>query len=125
MACTDQCKRNFGWEVTRVFSYEDMQRCILPEDLPAMQEKVAHAIEAHQPYIAQYRIRDPDGSLHWIEAQGKFFYNNDIPQSLMASKPSRRIWVVKIKDPRWSRLVGFVKSPGTPCRCGRRYCVPG
>lgn len=77
MSCTDQCKRNFGWDVSKPFSYEDMLRCILEDDRVEMQEQVALAIREGSPYHAHYRTRHPDGSIHWIEAQGNVTYVED------------------------------------------------
>lgn len=85
MSCTDQCKRNFGWDVSKRFSYEDMMGCILPEDLPGMQERVRTAIHDRQPYFAQYRVRHPDGNIRWIEAQGKVIFEENIPQKIIGT----------------------------------------
>lgn len=81
MSCTDQCKRNFGWDTAMEFSYSDMLGCIVDEDREAMQASVARAIEQHIPYIAQYRVRYGDDSIHWIEARGSVTYDeNGCPQ---------------------------------------------
>ncbi|WP_118975754.1 PAS domain-containing sensor histidine kinase [Taibaiella koreensis] len=82
MACTDQCKRNFGWDTKETFRYDDMLDCILPQDRGGMQERVMQAIMNNEAYIAQYRVRHPDGSLHWIEARGMVAYENGIPQKI-------------------------------------------
>ncbi|MDQ1150383.1 PAS domain-containing sensor histidine kinase [Sphingobacterium zeae] len=76
MSCTDQCKRNFGWDTTKEFSYSDMLGCIVAEDLEAMQACVARSIELQIPYNAQYRVRHNDNSIHWIEARGWVTYDN-------------------------------------------------
>lgn len=77
MSCTDQCKRNFGWDMARPFSYSDMLGCIVDEDREAMQASVARSIEQHVPYMAQYRVRHGDNSIHWIEARGWVTYGED------------------------------------------------
>lgn len=66
MACTRQCKENFGWSPSAPFSYSDMLSCILPEDLPNMLNMVNVAIREKQPYLAQYRVRHSDGRIRWI-----------------------------------------------------------
>lgn len=75
MSCTDQCKRNFGWDTALAFSYEDMLGCILDEDRAEMQEQVAQSIQQNIPYHAEYRVRHADASIHWIEAQGWVTYD--------------------------------------------------
>ncbi|QMV67198.1 PAS domain-containing sensor histidine kinase [Sphingobacterium paramultivorum] len=81
MSCTDQCKRNFGWDTAKDFSYSDMLGCIVNEDREAMQASVTRAIERHVPYTAQYRVRHGDDSIHWIEARGWVTYDeNGCPQ---------------------------------------------
>jgi len=85
MACTPQCKKNFGWDPSKAFSYAEMLSCILPEDLPEMQAKVSAAIEHQQLYKAQYRVKHPDGSVHWIDANGKVLYKNGIPYELLGT----------------------------------------
>ena len=77
MSCTDQCKRNFGWDTAIEFSYSDMLGCIVDEDREAMQATVARAIEQQMPYIAQYRVRHGDNSIHWIEARGWVTYDEN------------------------------------------------
>ncbi len=79
MTCTNQCKRNYGWDTAQPFSYENMLSRIVEEDLPGMQALVAKAVESARPYLAQYRVRFPDGSVRWIEAQGKVFYQEGVP----------------------------------------------
>lgn len=81
MSCTDQCKRNFGWDTTKEFSYNDMLGRILDEDREEMQASVAIAIQQQIPYHAAYRVRHSDNSLHWIEARGWVTYDeNGYPQ---------------------------------------------
>ncbi|WP_293953936.1 MULTISPECIES: PAS domain-containing sensor histidine kinase [unclassified Sphingobacterium] len=75
MSCTDQCKRNFGRDTTKEFSYSDMLGCIVEEDREAMQDCVARSIELHIPYNTQYRVRHTDNSIHWIEACGWVTYD--------------------------------------------------
>ncbi|WP_313263525.1 PAS domain-containing sensor histidine kinase [Sphingobacterium sp.] len=83
MSCTDQCKKNFGWDTALAFSYEDMLGCILDADRAEMQEHVAESIEKNIPYHAQYRVRHADESIHWIEAQGWVTYDeNGSPRAI-------------------------------------------
>jgi two-component system, chemotaxis family, CheB/CheR fusion protein len=51
---------------------EEILKRIHPEDLPGVWAKVEAALDPvnPQPYVAEYRINLPDGSLRWIEAHG-------------------------------------------------------
>ena len=44
---------------------------VLPEDVPALDEAFAKARNGGADYHMEYRVRWPDGSLHWLESQGK------------------------------------------------------
>jgi PAS domain S-box-containing protein len=85
---------HMGWwhydPVTRISSWDDRYREIFgvtgytrpndeilaqiihPDDLPDVWARAEAALDpAHpQPYMAQYRINRPDGSMRWIEAHG-------------------------------------------------------
>jgi PAS domain S-box-containing protein len=49
--------------------------CLHPQDREAFKEAVNHAIQQRTSFHHEYRIIWPDGSLHWIEAKGRAFYN--------------------------------------------------
>ena len=44
---------------------------VVSEDVPALDDAFAKARNEGADYHAQYRVRWPDGSLHWLESQGK------------------------------------------------------
>jgi PAS domain S-box-containing protein len=46
-------------------------RFVVPEDVPALDEAFAKVRAEGADYHMQYRVRWPDGSLHWLESQGK------------------------------------------------------
>ncbi|MFN0257319.1 PAS domain-containing sensor histidine kinase [Pedobacter ureilyticus] len=80
MSCTAQCKRNFGWDTSKPFSYEDMVDSIIEEDRTEMQKQVFDSISQGKDYFAEYRVRHPDDSIHWIRAQGRVDFDNNVPQ---------------------------------------------
>jgi PAS domain S-box-containing protein len=55
--------------------YENLAACIHPEDLKAVNNAVDRARTDRQDYCHEYRAVWPDGSIHWIEGKGKFFYS--------------------------------------------------
>jgi PAS domain S-box-containing protein len=50
---------------------------LLPEDLPDVEQAMAEAIETLGEYVAEYRIRHPDGSVRWVEARGRVIAGAD------------------------------------------------
>jgi PAS domain S-box-containing protein len=56
-------------------SYADWERCVHPEDLDWVNKAVDKAKDNHEDYAGQYRIIWPDGSLHWVDARGRFHYD--------------------------------------------------
>lgn len=75
MTSSNQCKANYGREITAPFSYQELIDAILPEYREEVQKKITHAIENNAVYHAEYPISWPDGSTHWIRASGKARYN--------------------------------------------------
>jgi PAS domain S-box-containing protein len=72
---TDTCKRSYGRSEGDLFEYEDMVEAILPEDLPGMMQVARHGLDHCLPYRVEYRVRWPDGSIHWVLASGQPLYN--------------------------------------------------
>ncbi|WP_153800748.1 PAS domain-containing protein [Foetidibacter luteolus] len=75
MQCTAQCKANYGLSPHAVFNFPDLMDIILPDDREYVQQLVAQAIKEHKVYNSEYRIRWPDGSIHWIRASGVATYD--------------------------------------------------
>jgi PAS domain S-box-containing protein len=46
-------------------------RFVVPEDVPGLDAAFAKARAEGAEYHMQYRVRWPDGSLHWLESEGK------------------------------------------------------
>ncbi len=79
----------FGYEPgTPNRDYINWERRVHPDDLEWIHEATRAAMDHHQPLALQYRIIWPDGSLHWIDAQGRFLYD-------AAGRPIRMIGVVR------------------------------
>ncbi|MEP6515688.1 PAS domain S-box protein [Microcoleus vaginatus] len=49
--------------------------CIHPEDLKGVENARNQALAQRTDYFHENRVVWPDGSIHWIEGKGKFFYN--------------------------------------------------
>ncbi|MDN3587510.1 ATP-binding protein [Pedobacter aquatilis] len=70
MSCSEQCKKNFGLQANERFDFEDLMNAILPEYREQIQQKVEEAIKTKTAYHAEYLIKWPDNTLHWINASG-------------------------------------------------------
>ncbi|MEZ2279084.1 MAG: PAS domain S-box protein [Microcoleus sp.] len=58
-------------------SCKNWAECIHPEDLTDVRNSIAVARSDRQDYVQEYRVLWSDGSIHWIEARGKFFYSEE------------------------------------------------
>ncbi|AFZ24099.1 PAS domain S-box [Cylindrospermum stagnale PCC 7417] len=56
-------------------TYEAFCACVLPEDREALQQSITLACQQKIDYSHEFRVVWPDGSIHWIERKGRFYYN--------------------------------------------------
>ncbi len=52
-------------------SYEAYLKLIHPEDRSAVEESIAGALQREEPYTVEHRILCPDGSVRWLEGDGR------------------------------------------------------
>ncbi|GAB1539425.1 hypothetical protein NUACC21_20910 [Scytonema sp. NUACC21] len=57
-------------------SYEVWASRVHPEDLAQTEVKLQQAMLEKKEYHHEYRMRWSDGSVHWVEARGKFTYDS-------------------------------------------------
>jgi PAS domain S-box-containing protein len=57
-------------------SYEDWTRCVHPEDLSRAEQELRRAIVDGEG-ASEYRVAWPDGSVRWIQARGKVFFDEE------------------------------------------------
>nr|WP_314497933.1 ATP-binding protein [uncultured Chryseobacterium sp.] len=77
MSCSDICKANFGLTKNDRFDFEDLMNAIVPEYRELVNSRVTKAIESHSAYNAEYLVKWPDGSLHWMNASGLPSYDTE------------------------------------------------
>jgi PAS domain S-box-containing protein len=64
-------------------SYEGWAKLLHPDDLAGAEADVRRAIETGK-YLTEFRVIWPDGSVHWLEARGNVFKDeNGAPERLM------------------------------------------
>jgi signal transduction histidine kinase len=62
----------------------DFQRRIHPDDVDRVDQAIEEAKNKRQPYAAEFRIPQPDGTQHWVIARGKFYYaSNGNPERML------------------------------------------
>jgi PAS domain S-box-containing protein len=54
---------------------DDFYRRVHPEDLASLEKAIQLAVENRQPFSVTHRVIWPDGSIHWISAQGQISLN--------------------------------------------------
>ncbi|MBW4622002.1 MAG: PAS domain S-box protein [Cyanosarcina radialis HA8281-LM2] len=73
---TDKCKALFGLPADAEVSYEITLNLIHPDDRAAIDEAVRRSLQEGVEYDVEYRSVWSDGSIHWIAAKGRGFYDD-------------------------------------------------
>ncbi len=74
---TERCSQLLGLEKNTETSYQVFLNTLHPEDRDRTDEEIRQALANHTEYNAEYRVVWSDGSVHWVAAKGKGFYNQD------------------------------------------------
>ncbi len=72
---TEKCQQLFGLSPEAEMGYEIFLRSIHPEDCQVIQEAIARSLEEKVDCDIEYRSLWSDGSIHWIAAKGRVFYD--------------------------------------------------
>jgi PAS domain S-box-containing protein len=69
---------------TYVGRVEDFHRRIHPLDRERIAKAVKDAMNRHLPYVAEFRVLWPDGTVRWVAAKGTFYYaTNGDPERMV------------------------------------------
>ena len=69
---------------TYVTTGEDFIRYVHPDDRTRVSEAIADARQNRKLYAAEFRIVQPDGTVRWLAARGKFYYaRNGNPERML------------------------------------------
>jgi len=77
MTSTAQFKANYGYARDEEFNYPDLFNAMLPDHRDRVKQLVQQAIATNGIYQAEYPVKWPDGSVHWISAHGRPRYNEN------------------------------------------------
>lgn len=81
---TPKTRELFRFAPGEELSFERFLNVIHPEDREHVRDIVLENIEKREPLSVEHRIVHPDGSIHWIVAQGRpYFGTSGLPEQLM------------------------------------------
>lgn len=76
VAWSDEHYTMQGYAVGEVTpSYEAWAARVHPEDRPATEAAIIEARDTAGEFVREFRSLHPDGSVHWLSARGRFFYD--------------------------------------------------
>jgi len=90
---SDIWKSNFGRPGVGNITQDEFLLFLHPDDRERVHEAAAKAVKERHDYGAEYRAIWPDGSVHWMSANGKLLYDSQ-------GNPKRLIGVTQIIDER-------------------------
>ena len=64
-----------GAAATTLHSHRDWADRVHPDDLPWVEQRIRQAMAERTPYQLEHRVAWPDGSIHWVAAQGRVYYD--------------------------------------------------
>jgi PAS domain S-box-containing protein len=71
----EQCRQHLGLGPEDEITLEQFYACIHPDDREAAQQAAERAVFGHASLDVDFRVLHPDGSLHWVKALGRGFYD--------------------------------------------------
>ncbi len=118
---SDEHFRMEGYAVGEVTpSYETWAARIHPDDLPPTAAALEQAMRDRTEYAREFRVVHPNGSIHWLNGRGRFFYDgHGNPTRMigaMVETTERREWEERQKvliaelQHRTRNLLGVVRS---------------
>jgi PAS domain S-box-containing protein len=77
--CDERCRAIFGFAPEDPVDYAGVIARFHPDDRPGVEEAVKHAIAGDGDGVLhrEFRVIWPDGSLHWVAAHGRVFFEGD------------------------------------------------
>ena len=100
---TDRCREIFGIPADDSINYERFIEALHPDDRDRTNKAVEEALANKTKYSIEYRAIWSDGSVHWISALGRGFYNQ-------AGEPVQMMGTVQNIDERKEREQALQQS---------------
>ncbi|MGI0492867.1 PAS domain-containing protein [Alkalinema pantanalense CENA528] len=97
-------ERLWGYEAgTAERSYEDWARRVYPEDLARVESAIEQARVGERDFSEEYRVVWDDGSMHWVAAFGRFYFDEQ-------DQPFQMMGMVQDIDERKCTEAAFLES---------------
>lgn len=71
------CKQHLALPAGEKESFEHFYRTVHPEDLDRIKHLIEESVKQQQSYATECRIVHADGTIRWVAAQGRTFFNAD------------------------------------------------
>ena len=84
---TDRCRQILDYSNTEAVTYENWRSRVHLDDRVSTEASVEKALSDREEFEAQYRIIGSDGSIRWVDALGRFYYDE-------SGRPERMLGVV-------------------------------
>lgn len=106
-------------------TFEAFSQRVHPDDLPGITAELDRCVTGRTAYRQEFRIRWPDGSMHWIKALGEFEYDDggqarcmrgaviDVTDSKQAEESLRHHEAILRETGRIARVGGWEFDPAT------------
>lgn len=100
---SDELKKIFGLTPADKITFRRFISLIHPEDRKATEETIAKASRHGENYQVEHRVIWPDGSIHWVQGQGKAFQKDG--KTYMMAGTSMLIDERKLSEAKHTMLV--------------------
>jgi PAS domain S-box-containing protein len=72
---SDSCRALIGVSRDDPANFQVLMSSVHPDDREMLQTEIDKAIAEKKAYICEFRVVWPDGSMHWLAARGRAFYD--------------------------------------------------
>jgi PAS domain S-box-containing protein len=114
-----QCLEMFGVPPNRPMSHERFLAAVHPEDRQRVDEAVRDALERKVDYDAEMRAVWPDGSVHWVMAHGRGYYDGSGRPYRMAGAAVEITERKEFEEKLWSIAQFPQENPNPVIRLGQ------
>jgi two-component system, cell cycle sensor histidine kinase and response regulator CckA len=74
--CSEGAQALSGYSASEIVSgVRPYPSVVHPDDLPKLEATIRKAVERHESYVSEHRIRHADGSIRWVHTRGRATYD--------------------------------------------------
>lgn len=71
---SERARNIFGYDTTETIDLKRFEQSVLPEDFPKVRQAITRSLERKEPINVEYRILANDGTMKWIQSNGKPYF---------------------------------------------------